>query len=105
MTTRVVSVYKGRQYEDDWPSNPTQFVEFLQQKINKIPEEWRSVAHLNIDGAHSYECSCVVEMEIWYSRPETDQERANRERLEMEKALETERTERRQLERLRAKYG
>lgn len=67
----------------------------------QAPEEWRSAVRFDID--HSYEEGWSVE--IWYKRPETDEDRAIDERDRRLRHDTEEMRERLMYERLKAKFG
>ena len=103
--TQVI-VFDKEQYEGDWPpTDATEYVAWFAAKLESIPSEYRATAKIIISGVGSYEDSYYLNIEIYYHRPEVDDEMAYRgveERLreEQQKAQEL-----RTLATLTAKYS
>lgn len=55
------------------------WMEWLRERFDRVPEEYRDTAILEIDSVGGYEGEHHTEAEIYYSRPETDKERQQRE--------------------------
>lgn len=87
------------------PSSWNEFVNWVNEKDKLIPEKYRDSARIEFDYdiRHYDEVICTVE--ITYNRPETEQEKL--ERLKIEKDYKTRLKERElaELRRLRNKYG
>lgn len=93
----IVTVFDNHQYEGDWPpENAVEAISWFQEKINSIPVEFRDTAKIEIEGIESYDCS-YVNIEITYTREETDAELATRKAHEYEAA---ERAKQRDLQKL-----
>jgi hypothetical protein len=90
------------QYDDDFPpSDATACVAWFVAVLNDIPEPYRSAAKIEIKaGGLDY-----GRIEVSYTRPETDEEEAEREAAELAKAEERRAAELRQLAALMDKYG
>jgi len=101
-----VVVFRGEKYDDNFPDTGSlfAFADWLQAVIASIPEEYRSVAEIEIDSTSGYKGSHYATIEISYRRPETDEEWAAREAAIERRAAEVEASERRQLAALMVKY-
>jgi hypothetical protein len=79
------NVFVSEQYDGNWPSsNAVDFVSFIVQTIESIPEEYRNEARIEIDSNLGYEDSTTTSIEIYYYRPETEEEKEKREKKEIE---------------------
>lgn len=88
----------------DIPEKIDDFINFWTEKFNLIPEKYLSSAHITIEAATYYGDPALV-IDIYYSRPETDEEEKKREHRMAENAKFIEIQELQQLEVLREKYG
>lgn len=84
----------------DWPPDDlVGFVAWFQGKLQTVPEQYRSAVHIGLD----------VGLSIYYDRPETGDEMAARLESERERREhrqeQIEANERREYERLKAKFG
>lgn len=80
------------------------FVAWASGLLASVPEQYRSSATIDIDSSVYYDCA-VTEIVVYYCRPETDDEMAEREQYEARRVAESEAQERREFERLAAKFG
>jgi hypothetical protein len=100
----IVEVFRNDKYEGkDWPSdNAFEFIEWFNEKISSIPEEFRESA--TIDILPGYGDCPVTSIEIYYKRPETEDEIKERE-FKAQKIAEIEKfMELNKLEQLKKKY-
>ena len=99
-----VTVFDEEQYADGWPpEDANEFIAWLVEKINSIPEEHRATAKIEIDTTSSYG-DTYANLAIKYNRPETDEEEERREGQEKGIRENQKARELRQLETLKAKY-
>lgn len=75
----------------------------LQRIAESIPEEFRSSASLRVDSEIEYDMNKVL-IEIYYDRPETNEEVAERKKVEGDETHRREQGELAQLAALKAKY-
>ena len=102
--TQVI-VFDKEQYEGDWPPNDaTEYVAWFAAKIEAIPAEYRDTAKIKLESVNSYEDSHDVHLEIYYHRPETDDEMAYRGVEERRREEQQNAQELRTLAALKAKY-
>ena len=81
--TTHVTVFSEIDYQDNWPpSNAIEFISWLTEKIELIPIEYRKEAIIDINSQHGYDETTYADIKIYYTRPETDEEMADREALE-----------------------
>lgn len=102
-----VTVFERLRDPDDIPGDLLTFVEWINSKINLIPELYRDVAVIDIDTDDSYD-SCSLQFKIYYDRPETQADIEQRKREAEEASLSNiaflEKSERETYERLRKKF-
>lgn len=99
-----VTVYTSEQFDDDYPpENALEFIEFLSNKINEIPVEYRNNAAIQLYSGRDHDVT-FVSIRISYMRPETDEEEARREAEEREHNDAVRIRELRELAALREKY-
>lgn len=104
--TKRVSVLDAEQYEDGFPPGKLpDFMAWLAEHINRIPEEYRASAEIEIDSRGSYEDSHYATIKISYVRPETDEEWDARKANVMSRVRQAEEQERKAYEALKAKFG
>lgn len=84
-------------YDDS--NNLGEFVNWLSNQVDLIPQEYLNVAEIEFSEYQDYD-SFGIRIEIFYHRPETDDEMAKREKEVADKEAD----ERRLYERLKAKY-
>ena len=89
-----------------WPSTTQvfDFVDWLNGVVEKIPEEYRANAEIEIDSIGGYEGEHHAEVNISYERPETDEEMATRLDNERRQRINSEAREREEYERLKLKF-
>ena len=80
----------------DLPCSLREAVHFLQAYLDKIPEKYKSEAHITVEDDEVY---------IYYFRDETEDEKAAREYREKNSSSILEARERKELKRLLEKYG
>ena len=103
--SRTVIVFEEEQYDGEWiPNNAAEVLEWLSDKVNSIPEEFRDSALFEVDARSNYEDSAYASIRISYVRPETDEEEAKREDEERRHAERRRDGELRKLAELKAKY-
>lgn len=88
----------------DLPSKPEEFLEWWSDKFALVPEEYRETTNIDCSTSTSYDCA-QFEVEISYTRFETDVEEAARLKKEADRKKFVENQELCQLEKLRVKYG
>lgn len=92
-------------YDGDWPpEDAAGALAWFQAKLDDVPQEFRGTARIGIDATESYG-SAYATIEISYTRPETDDEEAERERQAAARADRTRAEELQMLTALQAKYG
>jgi hypothetical protein len=109
MKTIKATVYKADTFRN-LPRNAEAFITFFQEKLNLIPEEFRSSATIDLETSPFYD-STEETLEVYYIRPETEEEIQAREReaaieavkQELKKAEVNERLA--QLEKLKSERG
>ena len=79
-------------------------IKSLEDIKEKIPEEYREKARCCIDAYTEYE-DAYPSIEVWYTRPATQEEIAEVEKKAKQKKRFIEAEERRKLKELMAKYG
>lgn len=82
--------------------------EWLKQKFDEVPPEYRDAAILEINSEGGYEGEHHTEATLYFDRPETPEEVANRKAVALARAEEAERLSRRwkaDAERLRKEAG
>lgn len=101
-----ITVFDKQQYDAEWPSEDAiEFIAFFQEKLASIPEEFRSSAIIEVDSISGYEGSSYASINIYYYRPETEEEVKVRESKAQNKAELLRQRELKQLEELKRKYG
>lgn len=102
---KTVTVFEQEQYDGEWmPENLIQAIEWLQELLRSIPEQYRNDAQIEIDLTERYGCD-RAQIKISYEREETDEEeriRIREEALAEQLSIKLEMSE---LARLQAKYG
>jgi len=86
------------------PSKPTEFLAFWEEKFNEVPEEYRDSTEIEFEADMDYD-SVISSVEIYYYRPETEEEKEEREARETQARMINEARERQQLALLMEKYG
>ncbi len=85
------------------PTKAEDFLEFWQDQISGITEEYRDSIEIEYDASCSYDCP-HLSAALTYKRIETDEEEMKRESDESAKRYMIEQRELKQLEQLKAKY-
>lgn len=101
--TNTVTIYD---YEDAYklpPSDLTEYIAWLQKKLNKIPAQYRPAARTEIYGCESND-SISLNYTITYERPETKKEAIARMAADHASAEAVRFRELAMLEALRVKY-
>ena len=88
---------------DDINESPDAFMKFWQDKIDLIPAEYRDSARVELKTSFHYDYQ-VTSLEIFYLRPETKEEKGNRERLNLSRLEAAKAKELDQLAALKLKY-
>ena len=102
---RIV-VFDQEQYDGEWPpENAMECVAWFAAKIAEIPNKYKTTAKIEIESVSSYEDSHYARIEIYYDRPETDEEMSEREAEERRRQEAQIAKELRTLAELQAKYG
>lgn len=103
-----VTIFDGDEYATDWPpTNAIECVAWFSRKLESIPHEYRDAASINIASVsgRDYSYSHYVRIDIWYRRPETDEELAVLEEKELRKQEAHKALDLKTLAELKAKYG
>ncbi len=100
-----VDVFNKEKYDGAWPPlGATEFVAWFARKLGEIPSEYWASANIEIDSRSVCEGSSYASIEIYYVRPETDEEMAFRESEELFIKEAQKKRELRTLADLKAKY-
>lgn len=67
------------------PDTPAEFIRWWEEKFNLCPLEYREKLKVDCTTSTYYDCSCL-EVDIYYYRPETDEEYNNRLKKEQQAA-------------------
>lgn len=95
-------LYDGETWQHDFPSeNLTDFIQWFQDKLDKIPPEYRDSATVDFS---TYDDETNIRLQVSYLRPETKEESELRLKLEAERLNTLRQYELKQLEKLKAKY-
>ena len=89
---------------DDIPEKADEFFAFWRDKIERVPEEHRDSARIEISTYESYGCG-TLDAEVIYTREETDREYEDRMAAANELAGRVRRRELLKLQELKQKYG
>ena len=88
------------------PGNLLEFQAWLSAAVAEVPEEFRATAILEFTAESGYEAGDIeLGMKLYYVRPATEVEFADRVRARALNILRDEAQERQQFERLQAKFG
>ena len=101
---RTVKVYEHDCLEEELPEDLTEHIEWLKDKLKRMPAEFRKSAMVEIVATTQWGCG-ALEYTISYKRPETEEELAYAIREVQRKESEVEVKEIAELERLKAKYS
>ncbi len=97
---------KVRVYRDDClclEEGPVEFLKFFEEKIALIPDEYKDVAIVSLDSYAEWDCP-YTDFEIYYIRPESEEDRQERKREEEEQEAEREKRELANIELMRKKH-
>ena len=101
------TIFNGGKYEaDGWPpEDPAGFMAWFQERIERIPPEFRAAARIELGSQSGYYGESSASLEITYTREETDDQFAAR--LKREEAVRQNQIaqEKRMLAELLAKHG
>ena len=78
---RTIKVYEKSQW-DDIPEKASEFMDFWQSKLDKIPAEFMDSARIKVNAEIDYDIA-LLEVKISYVRPELDSEMESRRYQEM----------------------
>ncbi len=102
---KTVRLFDAEQYDDDFPTdNLVNFAAWLGTLISEVPEKFRTEATIEINSNVYYD-SPMANIEISYTRPETDEEMSERLSMDRARILMRENKERTVLAALQNKYG
>jgi len=91
------------EFDKDWPPvNANECVAWFQNKLQEIPEEFRSNAQIKFDTTYDHD---IPRIKISYFRPETDEEEVRRVQGDAMREEYRRNDELQVLARLQAKYG
>lgn len=91
--------------EDALTGKISDVIAALQAAQASVPEEYRAGAGIEVEAHGGYEGSASLSAEVFYERPETDAEMSGRLWFAGRREKQTDAQERREYERLRAKFG
>jgi len=75
MIRNRIDVFYDDKNSSDWPAtNPIKFIQWFQEKIDLIPDEFKESASIEI----SSDDAGVPEIDIYYYRPENEEETEKR---------------------------
>ena len=97
----VFGSFSSAEYSHD---SVVDVIAWLQSCLAATPAEYRSSLRLSVDSVGEYEGDHHTALEIYYSRPETDEEMQTRKMLEAISDAEADSRERRQYEALKRKF-
>ena len=101
----LVKTFSLMETNDDWPpQNAKKFIEWLTDKFNKIPEQYKDNANIYFGSETSYDQELAT-IEMSYFRQETDEEIQKKENQNKIKKEELVMTELEEYRRLTTKYG
>lgn len=96
----------GHHSFDEMPTTIEHWIEWLTEAREKVPEQYRHGLSCVLDyEAGSYDSSDSADFVISYERPETDEEMTARVKSGIEYVNRTSAAERREYDRLKAKFG
>lgn len=98
---RITVFYEESAY---LPTTPVAFMDYWEEKFDRVPEEFRGSTEVNAEAHPYYDCA-QLEVRVSYVRPETDEEVDKREALEEQKRKQQEEKDRMRLAELKAKFG
>lgn len=87
------------------PSDLVEFVQWAKDLLLQVPLEYRDTARVYFDWVYGYDDDKVIEIQVVYLRPETDEEMAAREKYDADTEERIRKHEIATLQALQAKYG
>lgn len=104
--TTAVHVLQAEQHHSGFPpSDLVEFVQWANNLLRHVPLEHRDTARVYIDWVYGYDDDKVIEIQVVYLRPETDEEMAAREKHDADTEERIRKHEIATLQALQAKYG
>lgn len=100
MKPKKIEIYSDTFY--GMPEKMIEFVEYFQDKLESIPEEYRESACVDIEAGDEYSSGSL---KIYYMRPETIEEEKFRKEQEQNREDDNKRWELKKLVELQKKYG
>lgn len=91
-------------YEYNAPSSLLDFKDWIDGLLDDVPEQYRDSACFEIESESDYD-GCSTKIEVYYMRPETEEEEKFRLEVEQNREDDRKRFELRQLAELQKKYG
>lgn len=101
---KVVTVFAGHESEGEWPGKAVEFIAWLQDHVDTVPEIYRDKVDIEVNLVGLVDPD-DVELCIWYLRPLTDDEAKDRELQDARRKTAHEAYERNMLLTLLEKYG
>lgn len=102
MMSKKETVY-SREQNECFPDSLLDFQDWLKGKIDLVPEEYLSKSFIKIDAESFYDCPKLL-VDIFYMRPETEEEAGVRNMQHAERERKIEMAERKKLKELMDKY-
>lgn len=104
--TSPVTVLQADQHHIGFPpSDLVEFVQWANDTLKQVPLEYRDTARIYFEWVCGYDDDKIIEVQVSYLRPETDEEMAAREKLHAEHMEMLREHELATLRKLLAKYG
>lgn len=107
-----IEVFSSSEYDDDWPTSGDEnstlrgFIGWLVTKLAEVPAEYRDIATIDISSAASmYGDNAQATLEISYTRPQTEEERAEQIAKQTARAERMRQTEIAAARAVLARYG
>ena len=99
-----IKLYESEQFDVTWPSeNAAEFLAWLTELLAKVPAEFLPNAKIEIGSNPCYDSS-TANIEIYYDRPETEEEAERRLAEERRHVQQIQARELQQLAALKRKY-
>ena len=93
-------------YSSDDPCLPEQadkFIEFWQEKIDSVPEEFRATTQIEVEASEQWGSPCL-NVTVSYTREETGEEATKRNNMEKANLERRDQGDRAEYEKLKAKF-
>ncbi len=105
--SKKICLKNAEQYdaEFDVPTKLCAIGTWAEQYLSDVPAEFRDSVNIDISSTGGYEGSHYAYIEIYYYRPETDEEMDERIRQETDSLAKYENNERQKYAELKAKFG